>query len=132
MNLFTQAQKAGAGQTSLKIYGAAAQMRRLPAFQNSRIIYSVVNDHIFSYIRNRGKDAYLVALNLGSRRSVDDYTTELEGVAFQMGGVMLNTGNFDGNKYHTGAKISIDSIVLEPGQGLVLKLTTLEGIREEL
>ena len=70
---------------------------------------------------------YLVTVNFGTEASTDNYT----GYAGKFpppgkfipdqGSVVLNTLNFDHNRYDVGSVVDLEKLTLEPGQGLVIK-----------
>ncbi|XP_046544948.1 alpha-glucosidase-like [Haliotis rubra] len=107
--------------SSLNIYKSLATLREATAFQDPDVQFAVVNDEILSYVRgtaNTGR--YLVTMNLGHDSSTADYTKDP--VSAKNGRVVVNTGNFNESKFNVGKSLSLSSLTLKPGQGLVLKL----------
>lgn len=105
----------------MNIYKSLATLREAPAFQDPDVQFAVVNDNILSYVRgtaNTGR--YLVTMNLGHDSSTADYTKEPANA--KSGRVVINTENFNEAKFNFGKSVSLSSLTLKPGQGLVLKL----------
>lgn len=93
-----------------------------------------MNDNILSYVRpGNGTEAFLVILNLGLKKQVNEYSWPLGDKTVTSGEVMVNTGNFDENSlYHMGSNINLSSLSLDPGQGLIVKLSLSEVFSDEL
>ena len=61
-----------------------------------------------------------MAINFGEVSSVDDYTREP--VSSDFGTVVVNTARFNNATYAVNTAVSLKQIILEPGEGLVIKL----------
>lgn len=116
--LFAQAQMADPG-SMLNLYKSLARIRQYPGFQTSHLKYSVTNDNVVSYVREaRGWTKHLVVLNFGTTGSTDDYSKSP--VDSTSGTILATTNNMNSSDIKTGKTISLKSITLYPGQGLVL------------
>ncbi|XP_012942770.2 maltase 1 [Aplysia californica] len=104
----------------LNLYKEYAALRQLNAFKYGDIDVNVItNDNVLSFLREFGSERYLVCINLGQSPSTDDYSQGA--VNSPTGVVIATTGNVPSaqDKFST---VSLDSLTLQPGQGLVLKL----------
>ena len=66
---------------------------------------------------------YLVAMNFGAEQSTDDYTLA---TGVQLGKVVAHARPNRDSKYNTriqeGAKVGLEKLTLEPGEGVVVLL----------
>ncbi|XP_050415495.2 alpha-glucosidase [Patella vulgata] len=120
--LNVEAQKASKELSPLQLYKQLGELRENPAFQYGDLIYAVVNDNIFSYIRNSvGDSRYLVTINFGKTNSKDDYTDYTDGRV--LGRIIAHTGNMKNEPYYKkDMEIPLNGILLQPDQGLVIEL----------
>ena len=117
-------------QSIIQVYSQAAELRREPSFQNNKIQYGVISDHIFSYFRHiPGQPAYLVILNLGTETSTDDYVEVLPKGLRKYGEVVLNSGNVKDPLLEVGLQKGLRTIRLQPGESVVIKL---DEVKDEL
>ena len=99
-----------------------AQLRKEASFQNSQILYGVVNNNILSYIRHTdGHPAYLVAVNLGREPSTDSYIDKVRQFS-DRGIIVLSRVNSDDN-LREGELLSLEgAVTLHPGEGVIVRL----------
>ncbi|ESO88471.1 hypothetical protein LOTGIDRAFT_126021 [Lottia gigantea] len=105
----------------IQLYSQLARLRQEPSFQYGDLNYAVVNDNIFSYVRQtEGQPQYLVTINFGKSKSVDDYTSYIQG---REGKVIAHTGNLNNKPfYKQNIIIDLSQIILKSDQGLVIEI----------
>ena len=111
----------------LEIYRRLAQLRKLEEFRDSNLDFVTVNENILSFLRyNRNGEGgvYLVALNVGSRLSTDNY--EVPGRDWKQGKIVLNTESIE----QDGKVISLKNISIKVGQAIIIKIS--ESSKSEL
>ncbi|KAK7482601.1 hypothetical protein BaRGS_00026202 [Batillaria attramentaria] len=109
-------------QTTLQLYAALARLRQDPAFQRGELLYSITNENVFSYVRQKSEPTdisrYLVAINFGKEASTDDYSgppvESLRGVVVQC---TCSVSDRLKDKI-----VDLTALKLAPGDGLVIKL----------
>nr|KAG5696242.1 hypothetical protein BaRGS_019944 [Batillaria attramentaria] len=93
-----------------------------PAFQRGELLYSITNENVFSYVRQKSEPTdisrYLVAINFGKEASTDDYSgppvESLRGVVVQC---TCSVSDRLKDKI-----VDLTALKLAPGDGLVIKL----------
>jgi len=106
------------GKSPLQIFQRLSHLRKERSFLSTKIQFLVIHELVLSFMRyTRDTAPYMVALNLGTEPSVDDYTV-LTGVA--RGKVVLYSGSNQG--VTEGGLVSLSDLNLEPGDGIVVIL----------
>ncbi|KAH9491674.1 Maltase 1 [Bulinus truncatus] len=102
-------------QTTLKLYRDLAHLRKKQAFQTGSFRAALVTDDILSYLREGADEKYLIIMNFG-QETTNDFT--------QYGGSQATVATLTPGltQVQEGQRLSLNSLKLEGGQGLVLKL----------
>lgn len=112
----------GAGMTKLEVFQSLTLLRQEPSFQWGELHYSVINDDIFSFVRQaKGFPGFLVAINFGIKSS----TVDFRGAKVPSEGVVAaTTANFDpsfAQDFKVGTEVPLGNLVLRPGEGVIFK-----------
>ena len=108
------------GRTPLQIYRRLAGLRREESFQRGSMQYVVITDNVFSFVRHYKNHApYLVAMNFGSVRSINDHAVIIGETIYKKGKLEVATSDAE---VTPGAEVKLVSLSLEPAEGLVIKL----------
>ena len=112
----------GSGKNHLQIYRQLARLRNEESFRRGSMQYVVITDEVFSFVRHfQGHRTYIIAMNLGSKTSKDNYSVIIDGQQYEKATVELVCGGF---KLNPGKDVDLLSIKLNPGEGIVLYLKT--------
>ncbi|XP_064608495.1 maltase 2-like [Liolophura sinensis] len=118
--LNVESQSRAKSPSHLKLYRQLAVLREEAAFELGSFEYVLVNDNIFSFVRRvDGQPAYFVAINFGHSVAMEDFRS---GADATEGEVVFTTGNFQHHIYEVGQELELENIVLNPGQGIVMRL----------
>lgn len=82
--------------------------------------YSIINENIFSFTRFLDDGTkYLVALNFGQNVAVCDFSYESA-----TGKIVLTSGNIITEEFAEGKMLSLDKLILQPGDGFVIQINS--------
>ena len=70
---------------------------------------------------------YLVALNLGGDPAHQDLSGQYGDVDIETGTIFLNTGHISSSKLNVGKSVDLREVVLEPGEGIVVRIDIAGG-----
>ena len=108
---------------SLHLYKELAAMRKKPTFWSNKIIYHIITNEIFSYIRPSSygsTKSYLVILNVGYKISTENYSHHKN--ISEYGISMLITPGVQNGSLLPGNMICLEKLTLHPGDGIILEL----------
>ena len=112
----------GGGITTLEVYQEASALREEPSFSWGSYKEAVANDNMYSFVRSAdGFDGYLVAINFGKAETTTDFHSAHKKIIPQKGVVVANSANFDNADFKKGTEVTLDNILLKPGEAVVFK-----------
>ncbi len=119
----TQVQKAAAsGRSHVQLYRQLAKLRREASFQRGTMQFVRVTEDMLAFARHSARlPGYVVLLNFGEAACrYDEKAVSIEGHSYTTGVVVFVTADVD---LRMGEKIKLNDITLNPGDGIVVKLT---------
>ena len=101
-------------------------LRKEPSFQWGDFEYGVTDSNIFSFIRQAERfDGYAVIINFGTTRTRVDLANAKPDHVPKSGQIVAHAANFAGHsramEYAIGKDISLDSFILDPTEGVVVR-----------
>lgn len=119
------------GISPVQVFHRLTRLRRERSFSVGQMQYAIVNDNVLSFMRySKDSAPYLIALNLGSSESTDDYTLS---AGVSRGKIVLAVSQQGSSlsAVKEGSLVDLTRLTLRPGEGIVTVLMFSNDLNQQ-
>ncbi|XP_077986175.1 maltase 1-like [Glandiceps talaboti] len=98
----------------------ATERQKHPALQQGTLRYGIVDDKIFSFVREiDDHPSFLITINVGSRSSLENYHRHVDDIP-EFGTITISS-----TMQHNGKRVNLEALTVAPTEALVIQLDPL-------